>query len=691
MAYNDNIALKLDYTEPTKNGNIAEQLDEDQLHAVGSYLLGMVNADIESRSDWIAQNTEGLKLAAQIMESKNFPWSNSSNVKFPLITTAAMQFNSRAMPAFINSGQPVKAAPQGNDPDGSKTLRAQRVAAHMSYQCMEEDDVWVDDLDRLLLTLPISGQAHRKRYYSVGLGRPASRFIVPQDMIISFDAKSPENARRAEVLTMSSNEVKELENRKGILPVLQQAQRIATDSDEDKKTLSNTHDNGVEEDVPYTFYEIHWNLDLDGDGYREPYIALIHAADGQLVSLTARWIKEGVEVDEKNQVIRITPTNFYTDYFFIPNPMSNTHGLGFGHLLGPINGSVNTLINQLIDAGTLATLQGGFVGRGVKMKGGEMALTPGQWKSVNATGSALRDNIFPLPIKDPSSTLFQLLGMLIQAGKEISSVTEMMQGQNPGQNTAATTAQAMVEQGMQVFTGIFARIHRALGKEHKQLFLLNKNYHDVEGMEIVLDSGMDTKMLAEDYNTDDLNIKVASDPNMITDVQLQMKEQGLGELVQMGQVNPQFVAKTRLKRLGYTPQEIQEAMTMPEPQPDPKVLDLQLKTEMFQHQRGMDMMKMEQDAEFRGAEAAKDIAEVEYKMAQIKDLDANSQLTALKTLLESQLAEKKAAVDNLKTATEAALADAGVDKIEAEIGKLNKETSVMRVEKKSESTAGGKS
>lgn len=671
MAYNDNVALKLNYEQPSENGNIAEKLDDDSRSAIGSYLLMMVNADIESRSDWIDQNTEGLKLAAQIMESKNFPWRNSSNVKFPLITTAAMQFNSRALPAFINSGQPVKAAPQGSDPDGTKTLRAQRVAAHMSYQCMEEDEDWVDDLDRLLLTLPISGQAHRKRYYSVGLGRPASRFIVPQDMIISFDAKSSENARRTEVLTMSTNEVKELEMRGRILEVNQSAQRIETDSDADKKTLANVQENGIEEDVPFTFYEVHWNLDLDGDGYREPYIALIHAVDGQLVSLSPRWVSEGVETDDKNQVLRIKPTNFYTDYFFIPNPMSNTHGLGFGHLLGPINGSVNTLINQLIDAGTLATLQGGFVGRGVKMKGGEMALTPGQWKSVNATGSALRDNIFPLPVKDPSSTLFQLLGMLIQAGKEISSVTEMMQGQNPGQNTAATTAQAMVEQGMQVFTGIFARIHRALGKEHKQLFMLNKQYHDVAHMEVILDSGEDAKMLQEDYNTDDLNIKVASDPNMITDVQLQMKEQGLGELVQMGQVNPQFVAKTRLKRLGYTPQEMQEAMTMPEPQPDPKILELQLKTEMFEHQKAMDQMGLQNDQEKVQAEAQKDLAEMQYKMAQIATMEGTAKLAEMQLMMDGQLRERKENVENMKTALES-------NKLGKEAAKLEKETSLMK-------------
>jgi hypothetical protein len=314
---------------------------------------------------------------------------------------------------------------------------------------------------------------------------------------------------------------------------------------------------------------------------------------------------------------------------------------------------VNTLINQLIDAGTLATLQGGFVGRGIKMKGGELAFTPGQWKSVNVSGGALKDNIVPLPIKEPSNVLFSLLGMLIQAGKEISSVTEMMQGQNPGQNTAATTANAMVEQGMKVFTGIFARIHRSLGKEHKQLFMLNKKYHDPQKMEVILDSGEAEEILKEDYLTDNIDIKVASDPNMITDLQQQAKEQSLAELVQLGTVNPTFIAKQRLTRLGFTPEEIKEAMTMPEPPPDPKVLQLQLETEKFEHQKTMDQMQLQADEEYRGAEAEKDLAEVKFKLAKVAEIESNGQLKEIELMFKGELEERREQIETMLKAVQA--------------------------------------
>ncbi len=645
--YNDDIDLTINYTNPASNGNLAEKLTEKQRERIGDYIKTYVEEDDATRADWLKQNTEGLKLAAQIAETKNYPWPKASNVKYPLVTVAAIQFNSRAHKAIINSGTPVKAGVNGVDPDGTKQQRANRVASHMSYQCMQEDPDWYDDTDRLSLLLSIVGQVHRKRYYSPTLGRPASRLVEPQNMIINFDAKSTKNCRRAEILEMSPNEVHELEITKAILPIKSDPERMNRQATQDKKILTNQEEPENKDDIPHVLYEVHWHLDLDNDGYREPYTILINALDGQLLSIAPRWNADGVVKDEDNKVVRIEGINLYTDYMFIPNPQSKTHGMGFGHLLGPVNESVNTLINQLIDAGTLATLQGGFVGRGVSMKGGALRFTPGMWKNVNATGAALKDNIFPLPIKEPSNVLFSLLGMLIQAGKEISSVTEMMQGQNPGQNTAATTASAMIEQGMQVFSGIYGRMHRKLGEEYKILYMINQKWHDPTGTQILLDDETPVEVLARDYESDDLDIKVASDPNIITDLQIEAKERSLFEMVQMGTVNPQYATLQRLRRLGMPQKEIEHAMNVGEPPPDPKILQIQLDAEKFEHQKKIDLMELEIMEESRGMEALKDQADYLKKLAEIEEMEGSQQLKALELMLKEESDKRRDRIDAL--------------------------------------------
>ena len=225
------------------------------------------------------------------------------------------------------------------------------------------------------------------------------------------------------------------------------------------------------------------------------------------------------------------------------------------------------MINQLLDAGTLSNMQAGFISKGIRIKGGNTQFTPGEWKYVNTVGDDLRKGLLPLPVREPSQVLFSLLGMMVTAGEKLSSVTEVMTGEIPGQNTKATVTMAAIEQGMKVFSSIYKRIHRSLGKEYKKLFKLNSLYLRDEEYFTVLDIGQEQGAVTgkQDYNAEDVDVIPASDPNVATEQQKLAKIQALGELLQLGTINPQEFTKRFLEA---TEQPNPEAlMKMPEKQP----------------------------------------------------------------------------------------------------------------------------
>lgn len=641
------IKIKIDYENPVGMGNIATKLSDKEQNDVGSHLLNLVEADIQSRSHWVDSNDDWLKLAAQVKENKTFPWPEASNVKYPLLAVACTQFQARAMPALIKDNAPVKAGVIGEDPEMEKQARATRIAAHMSWQVTEKMDNWLDDFDRLLYVLPISGSAHRKIYYKSAIKSPASKVILPQDMIIDFNATNLKDCRRTERLTLSRNEVTSLENSEMILKVTSSPMKQSKDHKEDEEILLQ-EDNGIVEDLPHTFYEVHCTLDLDGDGWEEPYVATINSVDGQLLRLKPSWEAGKVERHEKTKkIINIVRIQYYADYQFMPHPLSATHSLGFGHLLGPLNQAANSVINQLIDAGTLANMQGGFLARGVKMSGGKTRLKPGQWITLNINPQDLKNGIVPLPVKEPSGVLFSLLGMLIEAGERISSVTDAMVGENPGQNTPTSNMQAMLEQGQKVFSGIFARVYRGLGREFKLLYHINRVYHDPQEEVVMLDDGTTVQAVMADYEDDQIDIRVAADPRMVTDAMEMMRAEGLMQLVSMGTVNPQFATKKYLEAQHFTKAEVQEAMTMPEQQPPIEVLELEHEKEKFKHLQMMDSVGAQLDVIRVQSEARKDVAQSLHLMAKSDQLKDETAFKKLQLLFTQMTQETNAQADNL--------------------------------------------
>ena len=427
--------------------NLAESLDQETLDRIGSSLLGAIQKDDVSRSEWMDNNQEWINLAMQVVEEKSFPWPGASNVKYPLLTLASVQFNARSLSALINNDSPVRARIVGRDDEQqTKLKRANRVSKYMSYQLLHDMEDWVDELDRMLIVLPMIGTTFKKMYFDPSSNKTYSKFLTPKEVIVNYKAKNLKTARVTCIVSLTKNEILELVRSGEFLDIDIDALQGSANDTESKDIQGNQRRgiNGAydeEDDLvgseTITLYESHCWIDLDGDGYKEPHIVVLDAEYGKVLAIYQRFQDEDIVYNEKGQIVKINPIEHFVNYIFIPDPESKIYGIGFGSLIGPINDSTNTLINQLIDGGTLSNLQSGFLLRGVKHKGGAVRLRPGEWVITNQRVDDIRKGIYPMPTKDPSPVLFNLLSLLIEAGQQIISVSDIMLGQNPGQNQPA--------------------------------------------------------------------------------------------------------------------------------------------------------------------------------------------------------------------------------------------------------------
>lgn len=570
--------------------NIEPLLDEEESKKIGREVVQGFEADLQSRVEWDKRMENAVKLALQIKEAKSWPWPNASNVKFPLVTIAALQFSARAYPALVKSPDLVKYRVNGADPDGEKAAKASRISRHMSYQLLQEDEDWEEDFDRGLIALPILGTMFKKSYFDPVKQHNVSKLVLPQDLYVNYYARSIEDCeRKTEVFELSGRQIKE-----------RQARGVYSDkefkSGQIPKPPLSDNRQGISPPAgkrPPQFLEQHKFLDLDGDGYEEPYVVTVDKNSGEVARIVSRFAeietKQSIQMDrlkdritvleeeiktltpprvenpteqqiqaleeverqivglrqeqtqlaqqiqaldqdnqQNPQVICVKAEEHYTKYGFIPSPDGGFYDLGLGALLGPINDSVNTLINQLIDAGTMNVGSHGFIGRGARIKGGRLEFEgPFEWIKVGSSGQSLRDNIVPLPVNEPSNVLFQLLSLLINYGERVASVNDVMTGQNPGQNTPAYSYQAMLEQGLQVFNGIFKRTWRSMRKEFKKLYVMNRTYlNPVEYFE-TLDGRF--QVLQNDYKGDEKDVYPAADPNAFSNMENLMKAHFLAE------------------------------------------------------------------------------------------------------------------------------------------------------------------
>jgi chaperonin GroES len=518
--------------------NIAEVLDEDDLKTIGAQVVKDFDADILSRSAWERRTEASLQLALQVATTKNFPWPNASNVKFPLITIAALQYHARSYPVLIDSDLPVKCRVVGDDEHDFRAKRAERVERHMSFQILEEDEDWESEMDKVLISQPIVGCAFKKTYYDPFKEHNVSENILAKDLVVNYWTKSLETAPRVtHVLMMSDNDIYERVAR-GLWCDVREGLPASQGVDLSGKSLQMAQDRAQgltppernDSSVPKEILEHHCFIDFDGDSYGEPYIVYVRRDTKKVARIVARYNSDGVKraSDDYKKIMQITPEQYFTKYPFIPSPDGGFYDLGFGVLLGPLNESINTILNQLVDSGTMANTAGGFFSRGIKIRGGNNTFNPLEWKHVDSTGDDLRKGIVPLPVREPSNVLFTLLNLLINYGERIGGAVDILQGQNPGQNTPAETARTMAEQGMKIFNGIFKRTYRSLKQEFRKLYRLNQIFITDDYRFIQNSEGSNVGMiLKDDYKGPATDVMPTADPSITSDHQRVMQATAL--------------------------------------------------------------------------------------------------------------------------------------------------------------------
>lgn len=640
--------------------NLIGEMDEQKAATLAQTVIEQYDIDVSSRADWKDRIKAAVELSMLVSQEKNYPWKGAANVKYPLLTVAALQFNARAYPAVVQGNQVVKCQTWGNDQQGLKAARAERVSDHMSYQLLSEQPEWEEDTDKLLVMLPIVGSVFRKVYFDPSLGRNVTRLVTADRLVINYRARNIADCPRVtEELYLYPYEIKEriLSGRFAEFDYMAAAN---VEIDEESGIVEQ------DADAPHLFLEQHRLIDIDGDGYPEPYIVTVHKASQHICRIVANFDEDSVQVDGAGKVTSVRKNEYYVHYQFLPSPDGGFYGWGFGWLLKDITETINSTLSMMMDAGHLANVQGGLVSSQLGLKEKKISIGPGEWKVLNNSGP-IAQSVFPITYPGPSAVLFNLLGLLIETGKEVASVKDVLTGEGQGKNASPTTTMALIEQGLQVFTSIYKRVHRSIKAELAILAKLNRKFLTAERYNQFHD-GEEQFNPAADYDVRDMDILPVSDPSTVSKMQKMAKAQFLYETAKENPKVNQEEALLRMfkaadieepEKLIVPPDEGQQKLAMRGAEAEVGNLEADIAVKMADAQlKGADVsMRAEeslQNAEMEGrkgeAELDKIAVEQDFKAA---ELDMKERELALK---EQELELKWAALD-----IQAATADAGVE------------------------------
>lgn len=610
----------------TDGKNLAGELTDAQLTEIAQDVISGYEIDKASMSDWLDKMRDAIDLAKLVKEDKTYPFDKAANIKYPLITSAALQFNARAYPAIIPATDVVKAKVWGPDPEGKKAARGLRCSTFMSHQLLVVMEEWEVDMDKLLVQLPIVGDLFKKVWHDGQ--RERSKIIEPGAYIVNNKAQTIGMAPRGtEELCYYPYEIKE---------------RIASGWFVDFEYDVT----GEDDEAAVEFLEQSCRIDLDEDGYPEPYVVTVCRESDTIVRIVADFDMRDVEFKREMQqvetvveeqrvmpdgtpfiaavpvvqeveavtgVISIKRNSYVVHYQFMPGMDGGLFGIGLGILLGDISKAINTSFNMLIDAGHYASLGGGFIGQEFRLKGGAQRMRPGEWRTAQTTGDNVRNSIVPMTYPGPDQTLFAMLGMLIDAGKEVSSTKDIMTGDAGGKTQTATTTLALIEQGMKVFTACYKRIFRSLQKEFRLIAELNAKYLSPERYSQFLDQQADPQA---DFSATDMDVQPVADPEAVTKMQEMARAQILMEMAQNGLVNPAAAAARILEAASID--DIEELLPPP---PDPMQQEMQMRAAQMAEQAAQLDMNIKQ------ADLSLKMAEIEKKMAEVEKLRADAYST----------------------------------------------------------------
>jgi len=545
------------------NANLAELLDDGYLGEMSSDLRASYEDDMESRSEWEQTYTQGLDQLGVKYDERTQPFQGASGVTHPLIAESVTQFQAQAYKELLPSGGPVKTQVLGMQ-DAAREEQASRVKEFMNYQLMEVMEEFDPDMDQLLFYLPLSGSTFKKVYYDETRQRAVSKFIPAQDLVVPYAASDLATASRVtHVLRMDANEIRKMQMagfyREVELSTYNQEDEVRQKVDELQGT-SRTYSDEI-----YTILEMHVDLDLEGfedmspdggpTGIAIPYIVTLDEGSGHVLSIR-RNFEEGTGIAKKQQ--------YFVHYKFMPG--LGFYGFGLIHMIGGLGRAATSILRQLIDAGTLANLPAGFKARGVRVRNDDEPLQPGEWRDIDAPGGNIRDAIIPLPYKEPSATLAQLLGALIEGGRRFVSLADQQTGDTNSEAPVGTTV-AMLERGMKVMSAIHKRLHYAQKQEFR---VLARIFRDNLPQEYPYDvQGGDRTIMSADFDGR-VDVVPVSDPNIFSMAQRVTLAQ---TQLQLAQSNPQLHNLNAAYRRMYQALEVQNIDEILPPPPEPQPLD----------------------------------------------------------------------------------------------------------------------
>jgi hypothetical protein len=558
------IAMEESMIQPAHDDNLAEFLDEAYLGEISSDLRASFEDDMESRSEWEETYTKGLDQLGVKYEERSVPFEGASGVTHPLISESVTQFQAQAYKELLPAGGPVQTQVLGMQ-DPAREEQAARVKDFMNYQIMEVMEEFDPDMDQLLFYLPLSGSCFKKIYFDEAKQRAVAKFVPAQDLVVSYAASDLHTAARVtHVLRMDANELRKMQIAGFYRDV--EVSKYEEGEDEVRKKVDELQgtSKGYTDDV-YTILEMHVDLDLEGfedmspdgepTGIALPYIVTIDEGSGEILSIR-RNFEEDAGLAKKQQ--------YFVHYKFMPG--LGFYGFGLIHMIGGLGRAATSILRQLIDAGTLANLPAGFKARGVRVRNDDEPLQPGEWRDIDAPGGNIRDAIIPLPYKEPSATLGQLLGMLVDNGRRFVSLADQ-QSSNMNQEAPVGTTVALLERGMKVMSAIHKRLHYAQKNEFR---VLARIFRDNLPQEYPYDvAGGDRTVMAADFDGR-VDVIPVSDPNIFSMAQRVTLAQ---TQLQLAQSNPQLHNLHAAFRRMYQALEVQNIDEILPPPPQPQPLD----------------------------------------------------------------------------------------------------------------------
>jgi hypothetical protein len=504
------------------NANLADFIDETDLMGICLDLVSSFRGDKESRADWERSYVKGLDLLGLKHEERTQPWDGACGVFHPLLTESVIRFQSQSIQEIFPASGPVKTAIVGKI-DEKKTKQAERVQDYLNYLLTEKMTEYRSETEKMLFSLPLAGSAFRKVYYDPNLGRPCSMFVPAEDFVVSYGASDLTTCERStHVMKKSSNDIRKLQVSGFYRDIDLPPSAPSTDEIERKYNELTGDSASYDYDSRHTILEMHVNLDLPGfedmeddepTGIHLPYVVAIDQSSRTILSIRRNWYEDDPLKNKREHFVH---------YQYMPG--LGFYGFGLIHMIGGLAKSATSLLRQLVDAGTLSNLPGGLKSRGLKIKGDDTPIMPGEFRDVDVPGGAIRDNIAFLPYKEPSNVLYQLMGDIVEEGRRFASAADVKASDMNGEAPVGTTL-AILERSMKVMSAVQARLHASMRVELRLLTGIVRD-HGPEAYPYEEDG---EPIVVEDFDNR-IDIIPVSDPNAGTMAQRIMQYQAALQL-----------------------------------------------------------------------------------------------------------------------------------------------------------------